>query len=250
MPRIITLLTDFGSFYLAQMKGVILQRTGEVIFVDIAHDIPPQEVRMGAFALLASAGHFPPGTIHLAVVDPGVGTRRRSLVVESGSHLFVGPDNGLLMPAACALGTPRAYSIQAPQDAAPTFHGRDVFAPAAAELACGRRPESMGQPARPVDMDFGMPRRTKDGIEGQVIYVDHFGNIVTNLREAPPSEVRLRGRRLVRARTYAEAGPIEPLITLGSHGFAEIAVNGGSAARLFGLAPGDRILLEVESCSE
>ncbi|NYT02413.1 MAG: SAM-dependent chlorinase/fluorinase [Methanosarcinales archaeon] len=246
----ITLLTDFGSFYPAQMKGVILQRTREVIFVDIAHDIPPQQVRMGAFALLASAPQFPPGTIHLAVVDPGVGTERRGLVVESGGHLFVGPDNGLLMPAARALGTPRAFSIPTPDCASSTFHGRDVFAPAAADLIFGREPESMGPAVEPVDLDFGVARRTERGLEAKVIFVDRFGNAVTNLREAPPFPVRLQGRSLVRARTYADAGPIEPLITLGSHGFAEIAVNGGRAADLFGLAPGDRILLEEESCSE
>jgi len=105
---IITLLTDFGSFYPAQMKGVILSKLEgkDVTFVDIAHDIPPQDVRAGAFALLSSASYFPTGTIHIAVVDPGVGTKRRGLVVESGGQLFVGPDNGLLIPAARSLGQP------------------------------------------------------------------------------------------------------------------------------------------------
>ncbi len=140
--KIITLLTDFGSFYPAQMKGVILSKLAgaEVTFVDITHDIPPQDVRAGAFALLSSARYFPAGTIHIAVVDPGVGTARAGLVVESGGQLFVGPDNGLLLPAAKSLGEPQAYRIASSAGASPTFHGRDVFAPAAALLAEGRRP--------------------------------------------------------------------------------------------------------------
>jgi S-adenosyl-L-methionine hydrolase (adenosine-forming) len=117
--KIITLLTDFGSFYPAQMKGVILSRLADnardVTFVDIAHDTPPQDVRAGAFALLSTARYFPPGTIHIAVVDPGVGTERLGLVVESDGLIFVGPDNGLLLPAAKSLGTPgnppQAYKI-------------------------------------------------------------------------------------------------------------------------------------------
>ncbi|MFZ3148364.1 MAG: SAM-dependent chlorinase/fluorinase, partial [Methanothrix sp.] len=146
--KIITLITDFGSFYPAQMKGVILSRMGEnagdVTFVDIAHDIPPQDVRAGAFALLSSARYFPPGTIHIGVVDPGVGTDRQGLVVESGGQIFVGPDNGLLLPAAKSLGTPanptQAYRIVISHEAlgstpvSSTFHGRDVFAPVAALL--------------------------------------------------------------------------------------------------------------------
>ncbi|MFZ3314158.1 MAG: SAM-dependent chlorinase/fluorinase, partial [Methanothrix sp.] len=137
---IITLLSDFGSFYPAQIKGVILSRlqaksgniAGKITFVDIAHDIPAQDVRAGAFALLSTARFFPPGTIHIAVVDPGVGTARRCLVVESSGQMFAGPDNGLLIPAARSLGRPVAYEISLLPGASSTFHGRDVFAPAAA----------------------------------------------------------------------------------------------------------------------
>jgi S-adenosyl-L-methionine hydrolase (adenosine-forming) len=110
--KIITLLTDFGSFYPAQMKGVILSKVKDATFVDIAHDIPPQDVRAGAFALLSTVRYFPQGTIHLAVVDPGVGTDRAGLIVESGGHIMVGPDNGLLIPAAKSLGPLRAYKIE------------------------------------------------------------------------------------------------------------------------------------------
>ena len=256
--RIITLLTDFGSFYPAQMKGVILSRlvdkTQDITFVDIAHDIPPQYVRAGAFALLSSARYFPPGTIHLAVVDPGVGTDRLGLVVESGGQLFVGPDNGLLLPAARSLGTPgnppQAYKIAFSLGAldlglaSNTFHGRDIFAPVAALLASGKSLASIGPRVRPKDLNFGEAKKTDRGIEATVIYVDRFGNLILNMRKVPSFQVSLKGIKLKRVRTYAQARRIEPLITLGSHGFAEIAVNQGNAAEAFCLKAGDRIELE------
>jgi S-adenosylmethionine hydrolase len=225
--KIITLLTDFGSFYPAQMKGVILSRLKdkEVTFVDIAHDIPPQDVRAGAFALLSSARYFPSGTIHVAVVDPGVGTGRFGLVVESGDQLFVGPDNGLLLPAAKSLGSPQAYKIARQFEASNTFHGRDVFAPVAALLAAGEKPANLGPRVRPETLCFGDPKRTDSGIEATVIYTDRFGNLILNMQKLPAFEVSLKGIKLKKVRTYAEGRRIEPLITLGSHGFAEIAVN-------------------------
>jgi hypothetical protein len=260
--KIITLLSDFGSFYPAQMKGVILSRLKDkgskegrgtdVTFVDIAHDIPPQDVRAGAFALLSTVRYFPGGTIHIAVVDPGVGTQRLGLVVESGGQLFVGPDNGLLLPAAHSLATPdmsgalRAYRIAIPPDARPssTFHGRDVFAPAAALLAQGRSPAEIGPRVNPKDLSFGEAKKTDRGIEATIIYVDRFGNLILNLRKVPTVPVSLKGIKLKSVWTYARASRIEPLITLGSHGFAEIAVNQGNAAEAFCLKAGDRIDLE------
>jgi hypothetical protein len=234
------------------MKGAILSRARDATLVDIAHEIPPQDVRAGAFALMIAARHFPKGTVHLAVVDPGVGTDRRGLVVESGGHLFVGPDNGLLIPAAWSMGRPEVWMIDPgfAEGAAPTFHGRDVFAPAAAMLACGARPESFGPRAEAKNLDFGRAERFERRIEAEVVYVDGFGNLILNVHEIPWDEVRLSGRRLKRVRTYAEVGGVEPLITIGSHEFAEIAVNGGSARDLFGLSSGDRVTLERENCSE
>jgi len=244
--KIITLLTDFGSFYPAQMKGVILAKLKDkdVTFVDIAHDIPPQDVRAGAFALLSSARYFPSGTVHVAVVDPGVGTGRLGLVVESGGQLFVGPDNGLLLPAAQSLGSPQAYKIARKFEASSTFHGRDVFAPVAALLAAGEKPASLGPRVRPKTLSFGEPKRTDSGIEATVIYIDRFGNLILNMQKLPAFGLSLKGIKLKKVRTYAEGRRIEPLITLGSHGFAEIAVNQGSAAEVFCLKTGDRIDLE------
>ncbi len=246
--KIVTLLSDFGSFYPAQMKGVILGKLQdnaiEIAFVDIAHDIPPEDVRAGAFALLSTVQYFPKGTIHIAVVDPGVGTERLGLVVVSGGHIFVGPDNGLLLPAARSLGAPSAYRITSPFAASNTFHGRDVFAPNAALLAAGQSPASLGPKVRPKDLNFGDVKKTDQGVEAAIIYVDRFGNLILNMKKLPGFDVSLKGIKLKRVRTYAEARRIEPLITMGSHGFAEIAVNQGSAAEAFCLKAGDRIELE------
>ena len=239
------------------MKGVILSRLADkaqdITFVDIAHDIPPQDVRAGAFALLSSARYFPSGTSHLAVVDPDVGTDRLGLVVESGGQIFVGPDNGLLLPAARSLGTPgnppQSYKIASLEAqglglASNTFHGRDVFAPVAALLASGKSPASIGPRVRPKDLNFGEAKKTDRGIEATIIYVDRFGNLILNMRKLPAFPLSLKGIKLKLVRTYAQARSIEPLITLGSHGFAEIAVNQGNAAEAFCLKAGDRIELE------
>jgi len=262
LMKIITLLTDFGSFYPAQMKGVILSRLSEktapsagvpsiisapsITFVDIAHDIPPQDVRAGAFALLSSARYFPAGTIHIAVVDPGVGTDRLGLVIESGGQFFVGPDNGLLLPAARSLGQTAAYKIACKFEASvsSTFHGRDIFAPVAALLAAGQSPSSLGPRVLPKPLSFGETKKTDSGIEASVIYVDRFGNLILNMQKLPGFDVSLKGVRLKRVQTYAQGRRIEPLITIGSHGFAEIAVNQGNAAEAFCLKAGDRVELE------
>ncbi|MDD2754555.1 MAG: SAM-dependent chlorinase/fluorinase [Methanothrix sp.] len=262
--KIITLLTDFGSFYPAQMKGVILTRLADkaqdITFVDIAHDIPPQDVRAGAFALLSSVRYFPRGSIHICVVDPGVGTDRMGLVVESGGQIFVGPDNGLLIPAAQSVAAPgnplQAYKIAISQEIlgaglgsglgsiSNTFHGRDIFAPVVALLASGKSPAAMGPKVRPKDLNFAAAKKTDKGWQATVIYVDRFGNLILNMRNLPATPVSLKGIKLKPVRTYAQARRIEPLITQGSHGYAEIAVNQGNAAEAFCLKAGDRIELE------
>jgi hypothetical protein len=216
----------------------------DITFVDIAHDIPPQDVLAGAFALLSTVQYFPKGTIHIAVVDPGVGTEGMGLVLESGGQIFIGPDNGLLLPAARSLGTPLAYRITGPFAASNTFHGRDVFAPAAALLAAGQSPASIGPRVRPRDLSFGEAMKTDRGVEATIIYADRFGNLILNMQKLPGFEVSLLGIKLKRVRIYGEGRRIEPLITLGSHGFAEIAVNQGNAAEAFRLKAGDRIELE------
>lgn len=249
---IVTLLSDFGpsSPYPAAMKAVLARRTS-LTLVDISHDVPRHDIRAGAFLLYSAVPHFPAGTVHLAVVDPGVGTERKPLVVVSGGQMFVGPDNGLLMPAARRLGSPTVHTMTDPMILRPgvssTFHGRDIFAPAAALLLEGTPPEAIAlATAEFVDLDFGSGRTINGGVAGQVIYVDPFGNLVTNVpnglwvEHRGPVAIQVGARRGSgrSARTYGEVSPNRLAVVGGSDGLLEIAVREGSAARRFAAAAG------------
>jgi S-adenosyl-L-methionine hydrolase (adenosine-forming) len=256
MP-IITLLSDFGleDGYLAAMKGVIFSIAPEARLVDITHLVPPQDVAFARFRLLTVAPFFPPGTVHLAVVDPGVGTARRPVAVrsESGS-CFVGPDNGILLGAleadspvaAVELTETRFWRTAAPS---PTFHGRDIFAPVAAHLASGARLESLGPataPAGLVKLELLPCELIPGGARGAIQAVDRFGNLITNLPEAlirgrGSWTVSLAGRAVPGHRTYADVSPIEPLALVGSHGFVEVAVHRGDAQRALAARVGDSV---------
>lgn len=258
MP-LVTLLSDFGSAgpYPAAMKAV-LAGAGGLQIIDISHDVPRHDVRAGAYLLAAVAPFTPAGTVHLAVVDPGVGTARRAIIVTAGGQTFVGPDNGLLLPAARRLGPPRAYVIT---DEAllrgvrsSTFHGRDLFAPAAALLARGTPPAALGAPAPELaDLDLGAGRVVRGGLAGEVVYVDPFGNIVTNipapLLPGAGTRVSVRaGRKAVAAvirRTYGEGPRGSALVTAGSDGLVEIAVREGAAGAVLGAAPGTAIRISL-----
>jgi len=257
--RVVTLLTDFGraSPYPAEMHGVL--RAGcRATVVDITHEIPAHDVACGAYVLAAAVPAFPAGTVHVAVVDPGVGTARLPLAVVSGGHLFVGPDNGVLLPAARALGPVRAHVIDEERfgrrPISPTFHGRDLFAPAAAALASGLPVEQMGAPAPAlVELPEVRPAHAAGALTGQVLYRDTFGNVVTNipgqwLQTFPGSCVldHPRGRVAVRrVRTYGEGNAGEPLVLVGSGGTIEIAICGGRAAEALGLEAGAPIALRA-----
>ncbi len=266
---IITLLTDFGSAspYPAEMKGVLLTRCRATI-VDITHDVPPRDIARGAYLLAAVAPTFPVGTVHLAVVDPGVGSPRRPLAVVSGGQLFVGPDNGLLMPAALAVGVPRAFVILedrfAHRPLATTFHGRDLFAPVTAALAGGLPIEEVGPPApAPVRPAGEAPEQEGGVLRGRVVYEDPFGNIVTNipgdwLGEASGvcelSGVMVlehpRGRAsLRRVRAYADAPPGTMVALVGSDGTVEIAVTQGRAADALEVREGEGVTLHTRPTS-
>ena len=254
MPPVVTLLTDFGTAdgYVAEMKGVILTRAPEATVVDVAHDIPPQDVEGARLALARYWRRFPAGTVHLVVVDPGVGSARAALAVESDGRWLVGPDNGVLSPALLVAGA-RAVALPIPTGAAPTFHGRDVFAPAAASLALGASIDALGSPALDVVVRrTPEPRRLTDGsIEGQVIIVDRFGNAVTNLVGLRAQSVEVNGMALPLRRSYAEVGPGEPLAVVGSTGLIEIAVRDGNGAKALGLDRGSRVVLrQVTRASE
>lgn len=251
-PGRVTLLTDFGlrDPYVAIMKGVMVGICPRIQFVDITHDIAPQAVAEGARILAHSWSWFPPGTLHLAVVDPGVGTTRRPLVVEAGSHIFVGPDNGILSgalqrPGACAFEL-KAEHYRLPRVSA-TFHGRDIFAPAVAWLARGVPASEMGDPVwDALQLNLSVARMGPEGGVGEVVHVDNFGNLITNIRGEDAAAWLGKGGKVTvggevfthLARTYAEAGPGELLLLVDSNGDLEVAVRGGSAAQKLGVVAG------------
>ncbi|HSJ65942.1 MAG TPA: SAM-dependent chlorinase/fluorinase [Gemmatimonadaceae bacterium] len=243
----ITLLTDFGTAdgYVGEVKGVLASRAAGVPIVDIAHDVTPQDVDAARLALARYWRRFPEGTVHLVVVDPGVGSARAAMAVASAGRLLVGPDNGVLSPALLLPGA-RAVRLPVPDAAAPTFHGRDVFAPAAALLARGADLESLGDPhVEPVLRRTPEPRRLDDGaLEGEIITVDRFGNGVTNLMAPRGGSCSVGGRVLGEVRrTYGDAPPGVAIALTGSSGLLEIAIRDGSAAAVLGLRRGDRVVL-------
>lgn len=252
--RLVTLTSDVGAAYAAQMKAVLLSRLPAERLVDLAHDLRAHDIAEGAFLLRAMAERFPPGSVHLAVVDPGVGGRRAPLIVACGDgSTLVGPDNGLLMPLAARLGSPRAFRIDPARlpfhrRVGTTFDGRDLFAPAAAELALGRRPEELGRRVRPRALSLPEPRRHRDGAEGLVLHVDRFGNAVTNVpTDWVPSGTSalwlesVRRRRLPWDTRYEGHRPGELLALGSSFGLVEFSVARGSAAESAGLAVGTRV---------
>jgi S-adenosyl-L-methionine hydrolase (adenosine-forming) len=244
MP-IITLLTDFGlaDSYVAEAKGVLLSRAPDATLIDVTHQVPPGNVRAGQY-LLARAWHrFPAGTVHLAVVDPGVGTARRALAAAASGHCFVAPDNGLLsfLPADA-----RFVSVPVPEGAAPTFHGRDVFAPAAAALASGTPLERLGSPITDALRD-PLPAPKVDGglVVGEVLYVDRFGTLVSNIaggQVEPGVRIRVAGTDVGGLRrTFGDVERGTLVAFVGSGGTVEVAVRDGSAARLLGVGVGAEV---------
>jgi S-adenosylmethionine hydrolase len=247
MP-LITLLTDFGTAdsYVAEMKATILRVTPDATMVDITHSVPPGDVRSAAYLLGRVWYRFPPGTVHLAVVDPGVGTERDALALSTGGHSFVGPDNGLMTPALRS-GEVEVVSLPVPASAAPTFHGRDVFAPVAAALAGGTPLARVGEPFRGVPqlLAYTVPHYEGKSVVGEIVYVDRFGTLVTNLTTevVPPYAVlEVEGLDIgPLRRTYGDVPTGGLLAYVGSDGAVEIAVRDGSAARRLGMGVGSRI---------
>ena len=244
MP-VITLLTDFGiaDSYVAEVKAVLLSRAPSVTIVDISHQVDPGDVGAGQYLLGRSWSRFPQGTIHVAIVDPGVGTERRAIAAESEAHRFVAPDNGLLsfLPKDA-----RFVSLPVPPRAAPTFHGRDVFAPAAAALANGASLESLGPTITdPYDSPLPAPRNDGLTVVGEVIYVDRFGTLVSNIpgnAVQPGVRIRVEGTDVGSlSRTFRDVTRGALVAFVGSGGTVEIAVRDGSAARMLGVGVGAEI---------
>jgi S-adenosyl-L-methionine hydrolase (adenosine-forming) len=247
-PRgIITLLTDFGSRdeYAACLKGVILGINPAAVLVDLSHEVPPQDIRAGAFILAAVAPYFPPGTIHLAVVDPGVGSGRRALAARARGRFWVGPDNGLFHLILAGRDDLEVVSLENPAYFLPqvsaTFHGRDLFAPVAAHLSLGVELSQLGPAVNnPVRLTWPEPLVSEKLMRGEIIYVDRFGNLVSNIAASVLNSWLRRGNFHLQAgkatltrlhRTYEEAAPGEVVALVGSHGYLEIACVLGSAAR-------------------
>ncbi|HEY0555242.1 MAG TPA: SAM-dependent chlorinase/fluorinase [Thermoanaerobaculia bacterium] len=244
---LLTLLTDFGTadYYVAAVKGTVLRLAPGTILVDISHEVPPGDVETAAFLLAAAASSFPDGTVHLAVVDPGVGSGRRMLAARTARALFVAPDNGLLTPflegAEVRAIERREIFLPGPGQ---TFHGRDRFAPAAAWLLRGEPLEGLGpEISDPVRLPSSPPRREEGWIRGQVIHVDRYGNLVTDIPAdwlpAGPCRAEVAGRATSRrADCYAEIPPDEAAMIPGSLGTVELSLNGGDLAGRWEIARG------------
>ncbi len=257
---IITLTTDFGTrdWFVGTMKGVILGIHPDARIVDLTHDIPAGDIRAGAFALAAGYPHFPSGTIHVAIVDPGVGSPRPAVAVRTRRFTFIGPDNGVLSLALDTESIRAVRRIENPKlfldPVSQTFHGRDVFAPVAAHLAKGTRFDEVGPRGKEV-FAFDRPKPSIDGagIRGEILYIDHFGNAITNIPgTCLPTNVDLQvrlqaGKHCPVKPFYAAVPPGKPVALVGSTGLLEIAINGGSARQQLKLCPGDEVRVQPES---
>ena len=256
---LIAILSDFGTVdnYVGVMKGIMLGIAPAVAIADLTHEIPPQNLPAAQFALQTAVDYFPPGTIFLAVVDPGVGTRRRAITLQTENHYFVGPDNGLFSPilqrtpaiATVQLTNPNYWRAPHPST---TFHGRDIFAPVAAHLAAGVPLEKLGEAITPnilIQLPPPTPKPTPNGWVGHIQYIDRFGNLITNL----PGDwvinsnwvIQIGTKKIPGGQTYGAAEPGQLIALVGSHGWVEIAQNQGSAAIALGLSYGDRIHLSL-----
>ena len=258
---IITLLTDFGAqdYFVGAMKGVILSLNPHATIVDITHEIPPQDIQAAAFNLLACYKDFPAGVIHVAVVDPGVGSDRCAILVECANQFFIGPDNGLFSWISEREGNFSAWKITNEKffrnPVSPTFHGRDVFAPVAAALSIDTPPKEFGPPLESiVTLAHLWPRTRADAIEGSIIHIDRFGNCITNFlaehineeRVAAGAKLIVNKREITSIRKFFadQSGPKNELFMLvGSAGFIEIAAQNASAAAILTAKRGDSVLL-------
>lgn len=255
MTSLVTLTTDFGARdpYVAAMKGVLFRVCPGVQVLDLTHEIPPQDVMEGALFLAGIAPYFPPGTIHAAVIDPGVGTGRLAVAAAVDDQVFVVPDNGLLTLVLRNAKHHEAHIIENSACMLPvvsdTFHGRDIFAPAAAQLACGMDLDDVGPRLADLrSLDFNEAQTLGSGaVRGQVIHIDRFGNAITNICRPLVEGLRQGmvrcGQHEIRGilRTYSDVPPKHPVALFGSSGLLEIAINEGHAASALDIHRGDDV---------
>jgi len=261
--RIITFLTDFGrkDHYVASMKGVILGINPACTLVDISHEVRPHDIREGALTLANAYSYFPKGTIHLAVVDPGVGSSRKPVLFMTKDYFFLGPDNGVLSLAAEKDGVKKAIVLSNRKFFRPsvssTFHGRDIFAPVAGYLSTGIKPESLGRIVRSwVKFDFGKPWIVKGDLVGEIFHIDAFGNMVTNVSQQDLNRFAKKraivisiGKREIRGlkKSYWEARKRELLALIGSGEFLEISVREGDAQKVLKCRRSDRVRIRLQN---
>ena len=261
-PRVITLLTDFGNqdAYVGIMKGIIAGINPFANIIDVCHSIPPQDIFSGGYLLYTSYKYFPKKTIHVGIVDPGVGSKRDIVCVETRDYFFLVPDNGLLSfiiqnekLKSIIRVTNSKYFLPSPSS---TFHGRDVFAPVAAHLSLGVKPQALGIKTNQLEqLDIPKPRNKKTGQwEGQIIYIDRFGNLITNITREHIKDLKTTQKRMETTvgkkrivglcNTYADVKAGEPLVLFGSAGFLEISANQGNARKYFKVNTGSKIIIE------
>lgn len=239
--RIIAFISDFGySFYVGQVKGVIKSINPDADIIDITHNIPKFNIKAGQFILHSSYKYFPNETIFLCVIDPGVGSERKAIIVEAENYYFVGPDNGLFG----FFKNYKAYEIEVPKSASPTFHARDVFAPATAKLSLKLRPSEIAKPIdKIIEMDFRNVKTFENYILGEVVFIDDFGNIITNVEFSDEFKlVEIGGIKVERkVRTYSDANKGELVFLKGSYEFLEVSIVEGNACEKLNVKIGDEV---------
>jgi S-adenosylmethionine hydrolase len=260
MQPTVTLTTDFGlkDSYVAEMKAVILRISPNTTIIDITHDIEKFDIRMAAYTLACAAPYFPKDTVHVAVVDPGVGTKRRALLVQTQSAFYVGPDNGVLALATDNQGIKHIFGITNPKfmltRISNTFHGRDIFAPVAAHLTNGTQPKEFGPEIKRISTPkFARVARKRNRLTGEVLHIDGFGNLITNFRKEELDSMGIKETvnikignhklRLKLGKAYEDVKKREAVALFGSHGFLEVSVNQGNAGTAFKAKRGDKITL-------
>lgn len=258
---IVTLITDFGLLgeYVGAMKGAILKVNPRCQVVDVTHQIEPQDVLQASFILKNAYPYYPAGTVHVVVVDPGVGSSRRPIILEKEEHIFVGPDNGVFNFVLSGKGKTKGYEITRREfflaPLSDTFHGRDLFAPVAGYLSLGMKPDQFGPPAGDfLQAQWPKPRVRGKKLGGRILFSDSFGNLITNISrqeygwlvEARSLQIKGKGWRIEGVhRTYSQGKPGQPMALFGSAGLLELSVNRGNAKRTLGLKPGDLLTVNL-----
>lgn len=253
---VITLLTDFGQRdeYVGVMKGVLLRHCEDAQLVDISHAVPPQDTAHAARILSSAFPYFPEGSIHLVVVDPGVGSERNILLIECADYFFIGPDNGVFSPVLNAENPLKCYALHKAAGASFTFHGRDVMAPAAGKLAAGHPPRELGEEISPkscITLDLPAAKIEDNMLVGEITAIDHFGNAAStisaeDLKQFGDKLHIIIGDSTIDGlhRTYSEVAAGELVALIDSRGFLEIAVNCGSCAEKIACRPGYRVVVK------